>query len=199
MKHLDKRSDFSSDEQFANFRSLILNDKESNIFFRSASSTRNLYGRMETVKRIMQEKSIKTTIDITRIEHRCFDDEFGFKLIEQFRKILTKEGPYIIQCDAGKKRTGFACILLEMLSGTHYSLIAQDYLKSYTNNNGLNPTKDYDIIKRLKHKRVDSIIRFIGNTNTDIANINFANAAKSYLIKYGFSEHEIRELQKRLL
>ncbi len=198
MKHLDKREDFSSDEKFANFRSLILNNKKSKAFFRSASATRNIYGRIETVNKIMQNRSIKTIIDLAPTEYRCFSDEFGCELVNQFHKILTKEGPYIIQCDAGKKRTGFASIVLEMLSGTDYRFIVQDYIESYVNNNGINVADDHDIVEKIRKQKINRIIQFIGETEKDVSEIDFINSAESYLLKYGFSKYEIAELYKKL-
>lgn len=197
MKHLDKREDFSSDEKFANFRSLVLGNKKSKMFFRSASATRNIYGRMEVVNKIMRYKSIKTIIDLATIECRCFSDEFGQKLIDQLRIILTEDGPYIIQCDAGKKRTGFASIILEMLSGTNYEFIIQDYIESYINNNGISVTDDCNIVEGVK-KKIDKIVQFIGGTEKNISEINLISSAELYLSRYGFSEHEILELRKKL-
>ena len=197
MRHLDRREDFSSDERFANFRGLIINNKESEVFFRSASATRNVYGRMETVNKIMHSKSIQTIINLAPIEYRCFSDEFGRELIKQFRKILTEKGPYIIQCDVGKKRTGFASIVLEMLSGTSYEFIVQDYVESYVNNNGINMADDIEGMKKI-HRIIDAIIQFIGKTKKDVSEIDFINSAELYLLEYGFSRYEIIELRKKL-
>ena len=198
MKHLDKREFFSSDEKFANFRSLILNNKKSKMFFRSASATRNIYGRMETVNKIMRNKSIKTTIDLTYIEYRCFSDEFGYELVNQFCKILAEEGPYVIQCDSGKKRTGFASIVLEMLSGTNYSLIVQDYIESYVNNNGVSVIDDCDVVEKIRKQKIDRIIQFISGAKESILETNFVKSAELYLLKYGFDEYEILKLHKKL-
>ncbi len=197
MRRLDRREDFSSDEGFANFRSLILSNKKSEMFFRSASATRNVYGRMEIVNKIMHSKSIQTIINLAPIEHRCFSDEFGQELIKQFRKILTEKGPYIIQCDAGKKRTGFASIVLEMLSGTSYEFIVQDYVESYVNNNGINVADDFEGMKKI-HRIIDTIIQFIGKTKKDVSEIDLVNSAELYLLEYGFSKYEIIELRKKL-
>lgn len=197
MKHLDKREDFSSDEKFANFRSLVLENKESAVFFRSASATKNVYGRMEVVNNIMRNRSIKTIINLSAIEHRCFSDEFGWELLSQFRRILIEEGPYIIQCDAGKKRTGFASIILEMLSGTNYEFIVQDYVESYINNNGISISNDRNAVEKIREK-IDRIIRLVGRTEKDISEIDFISSAKSYLLRYGFSEYEILRLREKL-
>ena len=58
MKHLDSREDFETSEEFANFRGLILNNRESKLYFRSASAIRDKYGRAKTVQKLMGQLSI---------------------------------------------------------------------------------------------------------------------------------------------
>lgn len=53
MKYLDNREDFRTDEEFANFRNLILANHKSMTFFRSASAVKNKYGRASTVQQLM--------------------------------------------------------------------------------------------------------------------------------------------------
>lgn len=116
MNHLDNREDFRTDEEFANFRNLILANHKSMIFFRSAGTVNNKYGRASTVQQLMQKNSIHLIVNFSNVECRCISDEFGFILVQKLRAILREDPPYIIQCDAGKKRTGFVCLILEMLS-----------------------------------------------------------------------------------
>ena len=132
MKHFDNREDFRTDEEFANFRNLILANHKSMAFFRSASAVRNKYGRANTVRYLMQKNSIHQIVDFSSIEYRCMSDEFCFILVQKLRTILMKNPPYIIQCDSGKKRTGFVCLILEMLSGTNYNNIVNDLYASIT-------------------------------------------------------------------
>lgn len=195
MKHFDSRSDFKTDEAFANFRALILNNRESNYFYRSASVVTNYYGRASTVKQIMGKKGIKHILDLSNIRFQCESDEFAYELIKRIRTILSQPGPFIIQCDAGKKRTGFACIILEALSGTSYDNIVKDYLKSYENNNRLELSKNPVLVARIIVGCINSHIEFIADSNVDISSINLQNSAKDYLKKYGLSSKEITELQ----
>lgn len=154
MKHLDSREDFETSEEFANFRGLILNNRESKLYFRSASAIRDKYGRAKTVQKLMGQLSIKKIIDFSNVEYRCMSDEFGFALTRRMQIILEEDGPYIIQCDAGKKRTGFVCIVLEMLSGTDYANIVVDYLKSYRNNNGIDFVKNRELAKNIEQQKI---------------------------------------------
>lgn len=93
-------------------------------------------------------------------------DEFGFILVQKLRAILRKDPPYIIQYDAGKKRTGFVCLILEMLSGTDYTNIVNDYLESYKNNNGLDFLTNPEIAKEIEVQKIQKLIYYI-NGNQD--------------------------------
>ena len=199
MKHFDKRTDFATDEEYANFRGLVLDNLVSNSFFRSASAVNNTYGRAETARRLIEARGIRTIVDLSGIQLHLMTDEFGFELIKRMRVLLEEDGPYIIQCDAGKKRTGFACILLEMLSGTNYELLVGDYIKSYVNNNHLDLSKDFAKADVIRRSKVDSIIRYIdGVCHDSVANISFRDAARKYFLKYGFSLAEVAELESKI-
>ena len=197
MKHLDNREDFRTDEEFANFRNLILANHKSMTFFRSASAIKNKYGRANTVQQLMQKNSIHLIVDFSDVEYRCMSDEFGFILVQKLRTILGEDPPYIIQCDAGKKRTGFVCLILEMLSGTCYTDIINDYLESYKNNNGLNSLANSEIIKDIEVQKIQKLIYYI-NGNQDFEKTNLEKIAYSFLQRYGMSQREIQILQQKL-
>lgn len=199
MKHLDSRECFSSDEAFANFRALILGDFRSNFFFRSASSINDRYGRAKTVSKIMEERKIKTVIDFSNVNCRCKSDDFGFILAMRIRKILDSPGPYIIQCDAGKKRTGFVCVVLEAFSGTSYNNIVEDYLESYKNNNGIDYVSDSVLVENTVLQRIDSIVRYIAGSDLRVSEIDLKNLAENYLLRNGLSQEELMSLQNVLL
>ena len=197
MKHLDSREDFKTDEEFANFRNLILANHKSMTFYRSASAMNNKYGRANTVQRLMQKNSIHLIVDFSNVEYQCMSDEFGFILVQKILVILRKDPPYIIQCDAGKKRTGFVCLVLEMLSGTNYNDIVNDYLESYKNNNGLNLLVNHEIAKDIEVQKIQKLIFYI-NGNQDFEKTNLEKIAYSFLQRYGMSQREIQILQQRL-
>ena len=197
MKHLDSREDFNTDEEFANFRSLILRNRKSTMFFRSASAIKNTYGRLEITQKLMRERSIVSIIDFSDVRYRCMSYEFGLALTRKIYEIFAKESPYIIQCDAGKKRTGFVCIVLEMLSGTTYDNIVADYLESYKNNNGIDFSINPEIAKKIEFQKVQKIIRYINDDN-DYEKANLKTIACKYLQKHGMSKQEIKMLQAKL-
>ena len=197
MKHLDNREDFRTDEEFANFRNLILSNHKSMAFFRSASAVKNKYGRASTVQQLMQKNSIHLIVDFSDVDYRCMSDEFGFILVQKLRTILGEDPPYIIQCDAGKKRTGFVCLILEMLSGTNYADIVNDYLESYKNNNGLIFFANPEIVKDIEVQKIQKLIYHI-NGDQDFKKTNLEEIAYSFLQRYGMSQREIRMLQQKL-
>ena len=186
MKHLDQRKFFETDEQFANFRPLILGNKESTIVYRSASALTDRYGRAQTVRKVMAKKGINTIIDLTPLHCTCNSEEFARGLVLRIKEgLIDSIPPYIIQCDAGKKRTGFACILLESLSGSHYWNIVIDYLKSYENNNRLAIHNNSVDVQKLIETQVNPKIRFIAGYDDEISHYNLKQNARSYLLKYG--------------
>ena len=124
-------------------------------------------------------------------------DEFGFILVQKLRTILGEDPPYIIQCDAGKKRTGFVCLILEMLSGTNYADIVNDYLESYKNNNGLIFFANPEIVKDIEVQKIQKLIYHI-NGDQDFKKTNLEEIAYSFLQRYGMSQREIQMLQQKL-
>lgn len=175
----------------------ILVNHKSMIFFRSAGTVNNKYGRASTVQQLMQKNSIHLIVDFSNVEYRCMSDEFGFILVQKLRAILREDSPYIIQCDVGKKRTGFVCIILEMLSGTNYTDVVNDYLESYKNNNGLNFLANPEIAKDIEVQKIQKLIYHISG-NQDFEKTNLKEIAYNYLQKYGMSQREIQILQQKL-
>lgn len=198
MKHLDSRSDFSTDEEFANFRALILNNKKSTIFYRSASAISNRYGRAETVQKIIRDNHINTIIDLSSLHCECKSVQFGETVVMLLREALAKPTPYIVQCDAGKKRTGFLCIILEALSSTSYENIIEDYLKSYVNNNGLDLAGSPKAVKKIIQQKIDSHIDYIKSFSQNPELVNLKQAAVNYLLHFGMTQTEIANLQQVL-
>lgn len=196
MKHLDYREYFETDEQFANFRPLILADKKSTTIFRSASALRDKYGRAETVRKIMLERGLHSILDLTQLRCACNSDEFAYGFVSLIKqRLIERKPPCIIQCDAGKKRTGFACIVLESLSGSHYQSVVAGYLESYENNNGLDLDSDPELSQRLIETQIEPKIRFIAGYDDDIGCYDLQRNANNYLLKYGLSRQEVGALQ----
>ena len=201
MKHLDSRNFFETDEQFANFRPLILADRKSTRIFRSASAFNDMYGRAETVRKIMSKRHIQSVLDLTVLRCSYLSDKFNYELVELIkRKLVESDQPCIIQCDAGKKRTGFACIVLESLSGSDYKNVVADYLESYKNNNGIDLSNNTVLIQRIIHRQIEPKLRFIAgdNKSSDTVN-NLKEDACNYFLRFGMGYKDIERLQEALL
>lgn len=125
--------------------------------------------------------------------------EFESFMVQKIREIIVAGEPCILQCDAGKKRTGYVCIILEMLSETNYGYIVADYLESYKNNNGMNLISEKSKAEQIRINKINSIIQYINADDTDATKIDLVNAAKKYLFKCGLTNHEISLLQEKLL
>jgi hypothetical protein len=125
-------------------------------------------------------------------------DGFGSKLAEGMRFIATHEGPYLIHCTEGKDRAGFASAILEGLMGASIDEIVEDYMISFTNYYGVEKgSEQYEAIA--KSNIVTSISLLLGyDEAVDLSNENLAKAFKKYLLNYGLSKKEIRELKGQL-
>ena len=195
MQHRDARELFGTDEEFANFRGLVLHNERSSVFFRSASSVRNYYGRAGTVQTLMCQYGIRTIIDLASIECGISTTEFGVRAVSRIRRALNRPAPYIVQCDAGKKRTGFVCMILEALSGTSRELIIDDFLESYRNNNGLTILSGTSEYKRCVQKyalpRLEILAKYMDSQDLAIA-------AHNYLATHGMTDYDIDKLHHLL-
>ena len=121
--------------------------------------------------------------------------EFAQKIALGFKSILSSDGPILIHCLEGKDRTGFVCIVLEVLMEASYTEIVDDYMLTYDNYYGIDKNDSrYEIIKK---RNVDSMLKFICKDN-DYKEGNISNYAKDYLIYGGMTEAEVKELKDKL-
>ena len=86
--------------------------------------------------------------------------DYGQKVVQAFISIINEEGPIYIHCTEGKDRTGFVCLLLEALAGFSEEEILNDYMKTYDNYYGINPSTNLKLtfsqqsITKLKKKKL---------------------------------------------
>ena len=117
-------------------------------------------------------------------------DEFGQKIVQGLKELSEKEGPYLVHCTEGKDRTGFVCILIEMLAGSTYEEIVDDYMRTYDNYYWISENSDklkYDLIKQ---QNVDAMLQFITGEE-DLTKADLSEGARNYLLKMGMEETEI--------
>lgn len=122
-------------------------------------------------------------------------DDFHKKLVTGIREMMTCEGPYYIHCTEGKDRTGFVCILFEILSDATYDEIEYDYMVTYDNYYGITQNSDPDKYSALEELRFYDMLWWLADVpdGTDLTKIDLKPGAIKYLQDGGMSEEEIEE------
>ena len=122
-------------------------------------------------------------------------DYFKEKVVVAMKAIATHEGPYLIHCTEGKDRTGFMCILLEMLGAATYTEIVDDYMTTYLNyysfNGQFDQIKFDTIVNNVLNPMIASILN---NPNSSIEGADYNYYAKKYLSDNGMTDAEITAL-----
>jgi hypothetical protein len=122
-------------------------------------------------------------------------DYFKEKVVVAMKAIATHEGPYLIHCTEGKDRTGFMCILLEMLGAATYTEIVDDYMTTYLNyysfNGQFDQIKFDTIVNNVLNPMIASILN---NPNSSIEGADYNYYAKKYLSDNGMTDTEITAL-----
>ncbi len=116
-----------------------------------------------------------------------------------FRIRDDKDGPYLVHCTEGKDRTGFVCMLIEMLCGASYQEIVDDYMITYDNYYGITEQKDkakYDII--LDKNLIAMMYTVAGSKTVDLKTADLSALARAYLVKAGMTEAQIDGFAGRL-
>lgn len=121
-------------------------------------------------------------------------DEFGQKIANGFTKLTQTEGPYLIHCTEGKDRTGFVCMLVEMLAGAPFEEIVSDYMITYDNYYQINETKEPDKYKTIRDKNLIAMMSFVcGTEPQDLQTADLQESAKTYLTEHGMSDEALMD------
>ncbi len=224
MSYSNDRADYDDDAVFANFREIVMGQIPAGVLYRSASGIEPGHNRPDYVNALCEEYGIKTVLDLARTlqdieEHsegdsyylRLFRDSHviangnpGFNMREQsfmdcvaqdLRELLTKEAPYVIQCDEGKDRTGKVCAILEALMGASYEEMLEDYMLSYRNYYGL--TEEDTAYRVILEGNAANLFQSLSGTENaaDMEQADYASAAEQYLLSAGLSAEEIGQLK----
>lgn len=126
-------------------------------------------------------------------------EDFRTKVANGLIAVTEHEGPYLVHCTEGKDRTGFVCMLLEMLCGASYDEIVRDYMITYDNYYGITKESDpkrYDVI-------VDNVLlpmlnSVIGNDSADPQTADLSVYAVQFLQNAGMTEAQIAALKAAL-
>lgn len=224
-RHLEKsevRSDYASDAIFANFREVKTSNIGSGILYRSASpvlgDARAPYadklamsvGIKTIVNLADSEESMMSTIDpnswyktmydaghvvLLDMDVDYSDEEFGKLLGQGFKYMAANEPPYLVHCNEGKDRAGFASVILEALMGADLNEITYDYMMSYSNYYGVQKgTAKYNYIADTPYNMLMTI-----SNGMEVTDKNLSAIAYDYMIRNGLTTDEIVELMGNLM
>lgn len=236
------RSDYASDEIFANFRPVKTTGMAEGVLYRSSNplNPKDNAVRYAYVDRLAKAAGINTEIDLADTNEKIanyrntegfastycpslvdkgntialgltadvYSATFMKKMGEGLRFMINHEAPYLVHCNEGKDRCGFAIILLESLAGATYQEVADDYMQTLINFYKIQKNDaSYNLRKSLS---VDRLVWLLENveavddyTNIDWAGkdpstVNLQKAAHDYVIKCGLSEEECEKLKRVL-
>jgi len=130
-----------------------------------------------------------------------FMQNFG----EGLKFMIKNEPPYLVHCNEGKDRCGFAILVLEALAGATYTEVAEDYMQTLINFYKIKKgDESYVLRQKLSIDRlvwllenVDAVDDFtsIDWTKADPTKVDLQKAARSYVMGCGLSEAECDQLQ----
>ncbi|MCR5068029.1 MAG: tyrosine-protein phosphatase [Erysipelotrichaceae bacterium] len=119
-------------------------------------------------------------------------EEFAVKIAQGLIELTEKQTPYLVHCTEGKDRTGFVCMLIEMLAGAEYQEIADDYMVTYDNYYKITQEKDPARYKTILEKNLEAMMQFVINDATvDFKTAELSGYARHYLIQAGMSDAQI--------
>ena len=220
----NKRADYAelSDEEYANFRAVETGGMGIGTLYRSSSPVRPAYNRNAEADAALQNALIRTVMNMADSEEamKSYPDyilshysdcdiialdmkidfasaEFRAALADGFRYLAAHEGPYLIHCQEGKDRTGFACGILECLMGASAGEVVEDYMITFYNFYGIGP--DSEQYERIAESNIKaSLAEDFGIDAIDNANVDLAAEAEEYLLEIGMNEEEISTLKAQL-
>lgn len=129
-----------------------------------------------------------------------YSEEFAAKTAKGFADLSKLETPYLIHCTEGKDRTGFVCMLVEMLSGSDYQAIVDDYMITYDNYYQITKEKDparYDVILQ---RNLIAMMKYVTRADEEgLKTADLAAAAEKYLLNAGMSEEDLAAFKAIIL
>ena len=227
IRHLEKsenRSDYASDEIFANARVVSVKGIGANKVYRSCNPSLS-DARAPYADAFAQKSGIKTAINLANNKNAynenqqklpakyysslvdsgnvifldmgvtITEDAFAQKFAEGVRFMLTKEAPYLIHCDEGKDRAGFVNAVLQAFMGASLEEITDDYMISFENYYGV--TKGSDKYNHIAPNIIGMFESVSGGVK--VTDKNIKAVATDYLTNtVGLSKAELKQLKNKL-
>ena len=223
MVYSNNRSDYASDQIFANERAVNLGNLAQNRLYRSASPFDNQANRARYSSALMEKNGVQTVLNLSDTEWKIFsydlapyskqmwdegnvilcqlmsnpaDAEYNQKLIAALKEMSTRKGPYLVHCVEGKDRTGYVCALLEGLCGATYEEIVNDYLITYDNYYDVTPRNKPEVCSTLVSIRLNECLMYYANVEDEAAlpKVDFSKAFADYLLSHGMNAEELGKL-----
>ena len=125
-------------------------------------------------------------------------DEFRSKIVQGFIEMSQQPGPYLIHCTEGKDRTGFVCMLLEMLAGASYDEIVDDYMVTYANYYKITEESDKAKYDTILETNLLVMMHTVTGEDVDLQTADLSVYARAYLIDAGMTDAQIDALLARI-
>jgi protein tyrosine/serine phosphatase len=216
----NERADYEhlSDEAFANFRVIDTTGMGKNVLYRSSSPINPNLNRHTYADKAARNAGIKTVINLADFSNTyegtenfyyntCeviylslgidfVSEEAAASIANGMRFIINGEAPYLLHCNEGKDRGGFASALLECLMGATIDEVIEDYMETYYNYYGVQ--KNDEKYMAIVNNNIITMLK----TCFDIENVYEANlqaeAEEYLLVVIGLSADEVIALKAKL-
>lgn len=227
MKYTNIRTDYASDEIYANARAVKGGRIAGSRLYRSTTPFSNTINRAEYVSRYLEQHKVKSVLNLTDTEEDMagYDmpaysrtlweggnvilcplkadptaADFNNPLIAALKELAKKPAPYLVHCTEGKDRTGYVCAFLEGLCGATYEEITDDYLTTFDNFYHLDRTKDLTKYDALLHLNLNPCLMFYAGVESEsqLAVVDYAKAFSTFLLSHGMSQDELDALIRAL-
>lgn len=217
----NNRDDYKllSDEEFANFRQVKTTGMGNNLY-RSSNPINPEIGRNTQADKACRDAGITVAINLAdnkalaegRPEYSgsyystlsikylglgvdFASEDFKKGLAEGLRFMAQNPGKYVVHCNEGKDRAGFAIAVLECLMGAKANEVLEDYMVTYYNYYGVEKGTDkYNAIAS------SNIVKTLQDAFQvkDFYSADLKKGAENYLHAIGLTDKEISELRKNL-
>ena len=125
-------------------------------------------------------------------------DAFKESLAKGFIFLIDNPGSFVVHCNEGKDRAGFASAILECLGDATLAEVKADYMVTYFNYYGVTEgTDQYNAV--VKSNIVKTLCTAFGAADEEaLAALNLHDAAVAYLQDCGMTEGQIEKLYSKL-
>ena len=222
LKRSEKREDYPNlnDAEYANFREITTTGMGKHALYRSSSPVNPEMNRNLEADAASADAGIKTFMNMadsdedlhlydgydksyySRQEIICLDmvvdyqsADFEKSLADGFVFLTEHEGPFLVHCNEGKDRAGFAAAVLEAFMGADADEIVSDYMVTYYNYYGVEPGTD------MYTKIADANIRKILPSAFHMESLDepdLSEKAEAYLKSIGLTDEKIEILREKL-